>query len=100
MYDFYGSSLLQEPIPKDPLAFDVASPMVPLAARAAHPGGRAGDNRPKQARRLSSLLSDASTASRYVLERENADLKRRLDQVLRERDEARKVLDAMRGIMS
>ena len=99
MYDLYGSSLLQEPAPKDPLAFGLASPMVPSEINGAHFGGRARATRPNQARRLSSLLTDASTASRYVLERENAELKRRLDQALGERDEARKILDTMRGIM-
>ena len=90
VYDMYASSLLQEPLPNPDLSLeDVLADTPPVPPL--HWAKRAGEP---------DLGTDASAASCFVLERENAELRRRLDEALGERDEARKVLDALRGLVS
>lgn len=45
------------------------------------------------------LGADALAASRFVLERENVELKRQLEKALLERNEARELVEAMRGLV-
>ena len=91
----YSSSLLQEPLPKPRDTAAVDSPMMPSS------GSVPAFHRPRSDEQgLSLLLDDTSTALRYVLERENAELKRQLALIVGERDEARRLIDAMRGIIS
>lgn len=85
----YSSSLLQEPLPKLEQELDAIladTPPVPPLHWSKPQGGE-------------DVHVDATAASRYVLERENAELRKRLQEALGQRDEARKVLDAMRGLV-
>lgn len=89
VYDMYSSSLLQEPLPKLEQELDAIladTPPVPPLHWSKPQGGE-------------DVHVDATAASRYVLERENAELRKRLQEALGQRDEARKVLDAMRGLV-
>ncbi|THG94573.1 hypothetical protein EW026_g6926 [Hermanssonia centrifuga] len=50
-------------------------------------------------RRTSRLAEDARLATQFVLQRENAELRRQLDKALSERDEARGLMATMRSIL-
>lgn len=85
----YTSSLLQEPLPRLEQELDsmlADTPHVPPLHWA------------KTQERLD-LRGDATTATKFVLERENAELRKRLEEAMSERDEAREVLNAMRGLV-
>lgn len=87
IYDMYTSSLLQEPLPNPYHSLSTSdSPSIPPLHWSKRPGEP-------------DLDTDVSTASRLVLERENADLRQQLEEAQGERDEARKVLDTMRGLV-
>ncbi|GJE99787.1 hypothetical protein PsYK624_160580 [Phanerochaete sordida] len=89
VYDMYTSSLLQEPLPRLEQELDsmlADTPHVPPLHWA------------KTQERLD-LRGDATTATKFILERENAELRKRLEEAMSERDEAREVLNAMRGLV-
>ena len=58
-----------------------------------------GYGRLSELQACSTRHSDTTATSRFVLEQENAELKRRLEEALGERDEARKIVSAMRSIV-
>lgn len=88
----YASSLLREPLPNPHDLPDVsldAPPPTPATPQRANKNKIADPD----------IRVDLMAASKFVLERENAELRRQLDEALGERDQARTVLEAMRGVV-
>jgi hypothetical protein len=83
----YSDDLLHESFPGPHEITGTDSPL--MLSEAPVPGARVP----------AAIGGDASTASQYGLKCENTKLRQRLEEVLRERDEAREVVNAMRGIV-
>lgn len=87
--DVYASSLPQEPLPsldQSPGAAVAHSSPIPALRCSKQPG------KPESS-------TNVSAASRFVLKRKNAGLCKLLEEALGERDDARKILDVMRGLV-
>ncbi|EKM60156.1 uncharacterized protein PHACADRAFT_251053 [Phanerochaete carnosa HHB-10118-sp] len=90
VHHMYSSSLLHETLPTLERSLEVVfadTPPVPPLHWSKH----------QDVRGLGA--ADASAMSRAVLRQENAELRKRLEEALGERDQARKVLNAMRGLV-